>query len=146
MSQPLHFEDVSLGDRLPAWSRTTDLMHWNRYAAVNDEFMPFHMDDDDGRRAGNPAGAFGMGNLRFAYMLNALQAWSGDTAEVRELSCRYRVMNQKHDQLTVTGRVVALDVVGDEGQVRLEIDVTNQAGESTCPGHAIVILPRRAPA
>ncbi|TAJ71848.1 MAG: hypothetical protein EPO51_12065 [Phenylobacterium sp.] len=144
MTQTLHFEDVRLGDILPAWTRTTDFMHWNRYAAVNDEFMPFHMDDEDGRRAGNPAGAFGMGNLRFAYMLNALQAWIGDAAEVRELTCRYRLMNQKHDELTVVGRVVAADLVGDEGQVRLEIDVTNQEGESTCPGHAIVILPRRA--
>ncbi|MET0272933.1 MAG: hypothetical protein ABW360_08065 [Phenylobacterium sp.] len=146
MTQTLHFEDVQPGDALPAWSRTTDLMHWNRYAAVNDEFMPFHMDDEDGRRAGNPAGAFGMGNLRFAYMLNALQAWIGDAAEVRELTCRYRVMNQKHDELTVVGRVVAADVVGEEGQIRLEIDVTNQKGESTCPGHAIVVLPRRTPA
>ena len=143
MTQTLHFEDVQPGDLLPAWSRTTDFMHWNRYAAVNDEFMPFHMDDDDGRRAGNPAGAFGMGNLRFAYMLNALQAWIGDAAEVRELACRYRVMNQKHDELTVVGRVVAAELVGDEGQVRLEIDVTNQKGESTCPGHATVVLPRR---
>lgn len=143
MTQTLHFEDVRPGDALPAWSRTTDFMHWNRYAAVNDEFMPFHMDDEDGRRAGNPAGAFGMGNLRFAYMLNALQAWIGDAAEVRELACRYRVMNQKHDELTVVGRVVASELVGDEGQIRLDIDVTNQKGESTCPGHAIVVLPRR---
>jgi acyl dehydratase len=131
--------DVQIGDEITPWSRTTDFMHWNRYAAVNDEFMPFHMDDDEGRDAGNAAGAFGMGNLRFAYMLNALQQWIGEDAEVRELGCRYRVMNQKGDTLTVVGRVVERSVVDHLVQLRLDVDVVNQSGESTCPGHAVVV-------
>ena len=72
MTVKVHFEDVEVGDEMPAWSRTTNFMHWNRYAAVNDEFVPFHMDDEDGRKAGNAQGAFGMGNLRYAYLVNAL--------------------------------------------------------------------------
>jgi len=144
MTAKIHFEDVEVGDLLPTWSRTTDFMHWNRFAAVNDEFMPFHMDDGDGRKAGNPAGAFGMGNLRFAYILNALQDWIGDEAEVREIGCQYRVMNQKGDTLTVLGRVVEKLVVEGEARVRLEVNVLNQKGEGTCPGHAVVILPTRA--
>jgi acyl dehydratase len=143
MTVRICFEDVQIGDELPAWSRTTDFMHWNRFAAVNDEFMPFHMDDAEGRRAGNPAGAFGMGNLRFAYLLNALQDWIGDEAEVREIGCQYRVMNQKGDALTVRGRVVEKLVIDGEARVRLEITVANQDGVSTCPGHAIVVLPAR---
>lgn len=141
----MFFEDVAIGAELPAWSRTTNFMHWNRFAAVNDEFMPFHMDDEDGRAAGNPRGAFGMGNLRFAYMLNALHAWIGDEATVFELSCRYKIMNQKGDTLTVVGKVVEKSISGREGRIRLEIDVVNQSGESTCPGHAIVVLPSREP-
>jgi acyl dehydratase len=143
MAARIFFEDIEVGDLLPPWSRTTDFMHWNRYAAVNDEFMPFHMDDADGRKAGNPDGAFGMGNLRFAYILNALQDWIGDEAEVREIGCEYRVMNQKGDTLTVHGRVVDKLVADGEGQVRLEINVLNQKGEGTCPGHALVVLPVR---
>lgn len=144
MTFSLYFEDVQIGDQLPTWSRKTDLMHWNRFAAVNDEFLPFHMDDDDGRKAGNPQGAFGMGNLRFAYMLNALRAWAGDDAEVREVRCQYRVMNQKHDTLTVVGRVLEKQITDGEHQVRLEISVLNQNGQSTCPGEALVVLPTRA--
>lgn len=143
MTARVYFEDVTVGDKLPEWSRTTDFMAWNRFAAVNDEFFPFHMDDAEGRRAGNPHGAFGMGNLRFAYLLNALQDWIGDEPEVREIGCRYRTMNQKGDTLTVRGRVVEKAVVDGEARVRLEISVFNQEGASTCPGHAIVALPRR---
>lgn len=143
MSLNVYFEDIAIGDPLPEWSRTTNFMHWNRFAAVNDEFMPFHMDDEDGRNAGNPRGAFGMGNLRFAYMLNALGDWIGDEATIVELNCRYKVMNQKNDVLTVRGRVVEKAPADIVGQVRIEIDVFNQTGELTCPGYAIVGVPLR---
>ncbi|MFT3722125.1 MAG: MaoC/PaaZ C-terminal domain-containing protein [Hyphomonadaceae bacterium] len=143
MPVKLFSETVAVGTELPAWSRTTNFMHWNRFAAVNDEFMPFHMDDEDGRAAGNPHGAFGMGNLRFSYMLNALHDWIGDEATIHELSCRYRIMNQKGDTLTVVGKVIDKVISGELAHIRLAIDVVNQKGESTCPGHAIVVLPSR---
>ncbi len=144
MTVKVYFEDVKVGDKLPAWSRQTDFMHWNRYAAVNDEFVPFHMDDEAGRRAGNAQGAFGMGNLRYAYLANALRDWIGDEAEIREIGCQYRAINQKHDTLSVVGEVTEIEAAGGENLVRLSLDVLNQAGEATCPGHAVVALPNRA--
>lgn len=143
MTVNVYFEDVSVGDEMPAWSRQTDFMHWNRYAAVNDEFVPFHMDDEAGRRAGNQQGAFGMGNLRYAYLANALRDWIGDEAEIREIGCQYRAINQKNDTLSVVGKVVEKGVVGGENQIRLDTNVMNQNGEATCPGHAVVVLPNR---
>jgi acyl dehydratase len=144
MAVNVHFEDVSVGDQLPAWSRRTDLMSWNRYAAVNDEFVPIHMDDEAGRAALNEAGAFGMGNLRYAYLLNALRDWIGDEGEIREVGCQYRAINQKGDVLTVTGTVTECRVQDGEHRVHLDVNVLNQDGAATCPGHAIVVLPSRA--
>lgn len=143
MTVKVRFEDVSVGDEMPAWSRQTDFMHWNRYAAVNDEFVPFHMDDEAGRKAGNKEGAFGMGNLRYAYLVNALKDWIGDEAEIREIGCQYRAINQKNDTLTVVGKVVEKETVDGENRVKLTTNVMNQAGEATCPGHAVVVLPSR---
>ena len=111
MTIKVRFDDVKVGDELQPWSRQTDFMHWNRYAAVNDEFVPFHMDDEAGRRAGNQKGAFGMGNLRYAYLANALRDWIGDEGEIREIGCQYRAINQKNDVLTVVGQVVAKETV-----------------------------------
>ena len=143
MATNVYFEDVSVGDQLPAWSRRTDFMSWNRFAAVNDEFVPFHMDDEAGRKAGNKEGAFGMGNLRYAYLANALRDWIGDEAEIREIGCQYRAINQKHDTLTVVGQVVETSVADGAYLVKLTINVMNQNGEATCPGHAVVALPSR---
>jgi acyl dehydratase len=135
------YEDVSVGDELPRWQRTTGFMNWNRYAAVNDEFVPFHMDDEAGRAAKNEQGAFGMGNLRYAYIVNALRDWIGDEAIIREVGCQYRAINQKNDVLTVTGVVTDKKIENGENVVYLDTNVTNQDGAATCPGHAVIVLP-----
>ena len=144
MAYNVYFEDVAVGDELPAWSRTTDFMNWNRYAAVNDEFVYIHMDDEAGRAALNEQGAFGMGNLRYAYIVNALQAWIGDEATIREIGCQFRAINQKHDVLTVVGKVTGKKTEDGEHRVFLDIDVVNHKGEPTCPGKAVVVVPSRA--
>ncbi len=143
MAVNVYFEDVNVGDEMPTWSRKTGFMNWNRYAAVNDEFVPFHMDDEAGRAAKNEQGAFGMGNLRYAYIVNALRDWIGDEAEIREVGCQYRAINQKNDVLTVTGKVTEKSVVDGENRIHLETNVVNQKGEATCPGHAVLVLPSR---
>ena len=144
MATNVYFEDVNVGDDLPAWSRTTDFMNWNRYAAVNDEFVYIHMDDEAGRAALNEQGAFGMGNLRYTYLLNALRDWIGDEAEIREAAVQFRAINQKNDTLTVTGKITDKKVEDGENRVYLETNVVNQQGDATCPGHAVVVLPNRS--
>ena len=144
MAYNVYFEDVTIGDDMPAWSRKTDFMNWNRYAAVNDEFVYIHMDDEAGRAALNEQGAFGMGNLRYAYIVNALQDWIGDEATIREIGCQFRAINQKNDVLTVVGRVTDKKSEDSERCVFLDIDVVNQNGEPTCPGKAVVVIPSRA--
>lgn len=103
MPAELYFEDTNVGDEQPPWSRTTGFMNWNRYAAVNDEFVSFHMDDKAGRSAKNEHGAFGMDNLRYAYIVNPLRDWIGDIFEV---SFQYRAINQKNDVLTVVCKIM----------------------------------------
>lgn len=132
------FDQVEVGTKLPDWSRKTSFAEWNRYAAVNEEFVPFHMDDEAGRRAGNEQGAFGMGNLRYAYIVNALHAWIGDEGVIREVGCQYRAINQKDDILTVKGEVVEKSVEEGRQIVKLDVNVVNSEGQPTCPGHAIV--------
>ena len=134
------FDEIEVGTKLPNWSRKTSFAEWNRYAAVNEEFVPFHMDDEAGRRAGNEQGAFGMGNLRYAYIVNALHDWIGDEGRVQEVGCQYRAINQKDDVLTVVGEVTEKNVIDGRNVVRLDVNVVNSEGDPTCPGHAVVEL------
>ncbi len=143
MANNVYFEDVNVGEDIPSWTRQTDLMHWNRYAAVNDEFVYIHMDDEAGRAGANEQGAFGMGNLRYAYLLNMLRDWAGDEVEIRELGVQFRAINQKNDVLTCVGTVTEKTVENGDHLVKLDTNVVNQDGSATCPGHAIVVLPSR---
>lgn len=142
MTQNVYFEDVAVGDEVPPFVRETDFMSWNRYAAVNDEFVYLHMDDEVGRAAGQKA-AFGMGNLRWSYVMNALRDWAGDEAEVREIAMQFRAINQKHDVLTTRCVVTDKKVEDGEHRIYLDIDVRNQEDDKTCPGTAVVVLPTR---
>lgn len=139
----VYFEDINVGDSIPGWSRKTDFMSWNRYAAVNDEFVYIHMDDEAGRAALNEQGAFGMGNLRYAYLVNSLHDWIGEGARIHEVGCQFRAINQKNDVLTVTGKVTDKKVENGENRVYLDMNVVNQKGEATCPGTAVVVLPSK---
>jgi hypothetical protein len=82
------------GPELPAFVRNTGFHNWNRYAEVNDEFVPIHMDGGAGRNAGYPT-ALGIGNLQWSYLHNRLLAWMGDDAQILELSCQLRGANVK---------------------------------------------------
>ena len=39
MGHSPNWESIREGDTLPVFERTTSFAHWNRYAAVNDEFI-----------------------------------------------------------------------------------------------------------
>src|SRR3982074_2763417 len=88
------------GDLLPPFVRTADFHAWNRYAAVNDEFIDIHMDDEAGQAAGYPT-AFGMGNLTWAYFHVALHRWLGDESRVVSLSTQFRSAVTRGTQVVV---------------------------------------------
>ncbi|BBX01004.1 hypothetical protein BST36_24200 [Mycolicibacterium moriokaense] len=140
MTSPVDYESIQIGDQIPPFVRTTHFTEWNRYAAVNDEFIPIHMDDEAGRAAGNENGAFGMGNLRLAYLVNMLRAWIGDDGEIRSLTAKYRSMNQKGDELRCIGEVTGKEIVDGVALIHLNVDVIDQNGNSTTPGQATVAL------
>ena len=84
MTDPLQ---IQIGDELPAFVRETGLDNWNHYAAVNDEFVPIHMDDEAGKAAGYPS-AFGMGALQWAYLHDLLRSWIGEDGRILWLTDR----------------------------------------------------------
>ena len=138
----VYWQDIEEGMEIPAFSRTTTLMNWNRWASVNDEFVPMHMDDDDARANGQDA-AFGEGPLRYSYLHSAVRDWIGDDGAIVSINAQYRGINYKGDTLTCSGRVTGMREDNGRHLVDLEIGITNQRGETVTPGQATVALPGR---
>jgi acyl dehydratase len=131
--------DVQVGDELPVFQRTTGFHNWNRYAAVNDEFVPIHMDDEAGQAAGYPT-AFGMGNLQWSYLHNMLRSWAGDDGRILRLSCQFRAPNTKGQTVTAHGIVKAIRQDQGQRMVDLEVWTEDQHGAKMAPGTATVAL------
>ena len=127
------------GDTLPTFERTTGFANWNRYAAVNDEFVPIHMDDEAGRAAGYPT-AFGMGNLQWSYLHSMVRDWLGDDGRILKVGCQFRAPNIKG--MTVTARGVVTAVRVDSGHRFADLDVWTEddEGKKLAPGSATVQL------
>jgi acyl dehydratase len=123
---------------IPPYVRTTGLANWNRYAAVNDEFIDIHMDDEAARAVGMP-GVFGMGNLRIAYLHNLLADWLGDGGDIVDFRCEFRGLNMKGDVLTCTATATGEHEVDGLRTTTLDLSVTNQDDTETCPGSATVV-------
>ena len=136
--------EIDVGDHLPPFTRVTGLANWNRFAAVNDEFVPIHMDDDAGRAAGYPT-AFGMGTLQWSYLHALLRGWIGDEGRIVSLACQFRAANTKGQTVTASGEVVAVRPDGDRVLVDVEVRTTAQDGTVLAPGTATVSLPGDGP-
>ena len=139
----LYWDDVEVGQELPAFERVTDLMNWNRWAATYDEFVAYHMDDEGAKENGQPA-VIGQGRIRVSYLHTLVRKWIGDEGAILTLNAQLRGINFKNDVLTCTGQVTDKRV-DDEGRhvVDLEMLITNQNGEKVTPGTATVELPSR---
>jgi acyl dehydratase len=132
--------EAQVGQELATFERMSSLHAWNRYAAVNEEFIPIHMDDEAGRNAGND-GAFGMGNLQVAYLHAMLRQWIGDDGRIVSVACQMRAPNLRGVNTIAGGTVTA--VREEDGQTFVDLDVWTKTEDGTAlaPGTATVVLP-----
>ncbi len=135
-------DTVTVGTELPVFVRTTDFHNWNRYAGVNDEFVPIHMDDEAGRAQGFP-GAFGMGNLMWSYLHNLVRDWMGDDGRIVAIGCSFRSPNLRCMTIEARGTVIAVRDEDSEHLVDLELSVVDHDNPDTVlvPATATVALP-----
>ena len=136
-------KNLTVGAELPTFTRATGLANWNRYAAVNDEFIPIHMDDEAGKAAGYPT-AFGMGNLQWSYLHALLRQWMDGEGRIVSLACQFRSPNIKGQVVTAKGKITAVREEGAETLVDLEVWTVANGDTTLAPGTATVAIPKQA--
>jgi acyl dehydratase len=130
-------ELLTVGNRLPPFTRHAGFHNWNRYAAVNSEFVDIHMDDEAGRAAGY-SGAIGMGNLTFSWLYCMLREWLGDAGHIVRVQCQFRGPALKDDIITCHGVITRTYTEEGTPMAELEIWSENQRNQRTTPGTATV--------
>lgn len=129
-----------IGDELPTLTWTAGFEVWNRFAAVNDEFVPIHMDDEHGRAAGYD-GAFGMGYLQWSWVHNVLRQFVGEHGRIDRVQGSFRAPSLKGAEVTAGGRVTSVSAAGQRTVVEVEVWTRTADGTALFPGTATVSFP-----
>jgi acyl dehydratase len=140
----LYWEDVSEGQELPPYAQKVGYMELNRFAGANNELVPIHMDPDYAKNVAKLPDVIIMGNLKLAYIANALTGWAGDHGWVRKIAIEYRKMDMVNTTITAKAKVTKKYEQNGNHLVDLHVWVENEAGEVTTPGSAVVALPSRS--
>ncbi len=135
----LSFDSVKVGDTLPPLTlapinRTTLAL----FAGASGDHNAIHIDIDYARKAGM-TDVFAHGMLSMAYLGRLLTLWV-DQRQLRQFGVRFTGITHLGHQITCTGRVVERFEAGGEQRVKLEIQTSNQYGDSKILGDAVVAL------
>jgi len=110
---------------------------------VPDVVQRVHWDHDRATELGLPT-SYDYGQMRTSWLIHLVTNWMGDDAWLWRLDCQSRAFNFMGDTTICSGEVVDKRVEGIHHCVELKLAGTNQRGEVTAPGTAIVVLPSRA--
>ncbi|RZL89441.1 MAG: dehydratase [Variovorax sp.] len=141
MSQP-KFEAVNVGDTLPPLelapiNRTTLAL----FAGASGDHNQIHIDLDYARKAGM-ADVFAHGMLSMAYLGRLLTQWV-DQRQLRQFGVRFTGITHLGHKITCTGKIVEKFEADGEERAKVEIQTTNQYGETKILGDAVVALSPR---
>jgi acyl dehydratase len=125
---------VELAARMLGPVTETDFV---RFAGASGDFNPLHYDERFVAEAGYP-GLFAMGLLPCGVLAGYLAAAVGHS-NVRSFGVRFTAVVYAGDTLTLSGRVEAIEAVGDAREARLSLAVTRQTGEAALVGSATVL-------
>lgn len=138
----LYFEDVTVGDELPALVKgPIQQIQLTRYAGASGDFNPIHQDPEFAQAAGM-GGVFAHGMLSMGFVAQAVTDWAG-AGTVRKIGVRFAALVRLKDTVTCRGRVVATAQKNGANVVELEIWADNQKGDTVVTGKASVALPTR---
>ena len=144
MAEQLFWEDVEEGQEVPPFSQKVGYMELNRFAGANEELVPIHMDADYAKNVAKLPDVIIMGNLKLAYIANAITDWAGDDGWITKLAIDYRKMDMVNSTITAKGKVTKKYQQDGKHLVDLDVWVENKAGEVTTPGSAVLSLPSRS--
>ena len=109
---------------------------------VPDVVQRVHWDHDRATALGLPT-SYDYGQMRTSWLIHLVTNWMGDDAWLWKLDCQSRAFNFMGDTTICTGTVTGKRIENGHHLVDLELAGTNQRGEITAPGKAVVILPSR---
>jgi acyl dehydratase len=112
------FEDIRIGDELPARPRAFTREDVKAYADASGDHNPLHQDDDVARAAGFP-GVIAHGMLTMGHLASCVLDWAGEGASLVRMRAQFRAPVLVGETIVAGGTVRALE--GDRRAVTLDV-------------------------
>lgn len=133
------FESVQVGDALPALQLPpVDRSTLALFGGASGDHNAVHIDLDFARRAGMPD-VFAQGMLGMAWLGRLLTGWAPQS-RLRRFDVRFQGITHLGNAMRCSGRVIEKLEHQGEPCVRIEIQSTNQYGQTKIAGEALVAL------
>ena len=108
MAARVRFEDLSIGDEIPALDRVVRRQEVKAYADASGDQNPLHQDDAFAQSVGFP-GIIAHGMFSMAHVATTLTDWLGDPSALLRLEVKFRAVVFMGETLVAKGQVAALD-------------------------------------
>ena len=138
------FEDFQEGQELPLVTRGPMMVgHQVRWAGACDNYeSEFHHDEYVAKAQGLP-GILLSGPLMASWLLTTVEEWMGRDAKILRFSDQNRGSTMPRDMAYFHGKVRRAYIEDGRALIEVECWISNQKGEITTPGSALVQMPRR---
>ena len=142
--QQLSYDDVQVGDALPALVKNPTTRQLVRYAGASGDYYEIHYDHHFAMQSGLKDGVIVHGLLTAGWLAQLLTDWLPSPLALKKFGVSYRSMARPGDTITCTGTIVNKYEKAGLHLLDCDIAAENQQGEKCAIGNATVALPRRS--
>jgi acyl dehydratase len=141
---PLAFEEIAVGDALPALVKgPLTPSHVMRWSAAMENWHRIHFDWRYATAHDGLPDVVVNGSWKQHVAIQLVTDWAGEIGWLWRIGFQFRGMNVPGETLTAWGRVTALEARGAYGLATLAIGLRNERGDEGTPGTAVTVWPRR---
>jgi acyl dehydratase len=140
MKNKVYYEDIEIGQSIPALVKHPTPRQLVMWAAASEEYYEVHYDKDFALEKGLP-GIIVHGMLQMSFLGQMMTDWIGDWGTVKKIRTSNRAIVLPNQDLFCKGTVTRKYVKNNENLVQCEIWLETEKGEKSVLGEALVSLP-----
>lgn len=127
-ADPICFESVQPGDRLPETRHTMDAETYQAYNRLVEELNPLHLDREYARSLGY-RDIVVAGVYTFSFIPRMIENWTGADGRINTIDIRFHHPVYLNQTIFQTGWVADKRQTKEGGLVEIEVQVKNEAAE-----------------
>jgi acyl dehydratase len=144
VNQSIHFDDVAVGDFIPAREYgPLTIVDTVRWAGLQENWQHLHYDRDHVREHNGLKTFIASGAYRQALLMRLLTDWIGPRGWLKKISVRHTYSTFEGDMMRFSARITEKSIDPADPWIICELQGTNQDDQQILNGRGTLILPRR---